>query len=388
MLIAETTRHIRADHERSLENRTGARHAIAFGYARIALRSILSAIGTRAGDAVVLSPVTCRVVPLTLLSLNLKPVYADISADTLNLDPDRVAAAAGPSTRAILFQHTYGNAAGLETVAAVAARLGIPLLEDCAQCLPWAQPGGSIGTTGLAAIFSNNLMKPLPAGSGGVAVTNDDELAAALRKNRDALPPPGALFSVRRRMETWLQRRLLVPSLYWPALMLYGRFTSGYRVRPVAQEISADILGAAHGVTPGQMRDGARWTRRLDSLAAARLRCCADYADGLGGSRKLTLPLTGTSQPLYYFPVLTTRKQTLLRQARRQLLEIVAWPRSTPIYPVDDPADLSAYGYSAGSCLVAERVAAALIGLPTHEKVGAAHRMRIIRLLRSLDDED
>ena len=67
------------------------------------------ALGIGPSDEVVLSPLTCKVVPLTLLSLKIKPLYADVSADTLNLDPAAVRRAIGPRTRAILFQHTYGK---------------------------------------------------------------------------------------------------------------------------------------------------------------------------------------------------------------------------------------------------------------------------------------
>ncbi|MDP9179659.1 MAG: DegT/DnrJ/EryC1/StrS family aminotransferase, partial [Gemmatimonadota bacterium] len=79
-------------------------HAIAFAYARHALSLIVRGLGLCAGDEVVLSPLTCRVVPLALLSAGVRPVFADISADHLNLEGAGVERVWSPRTRAILFQ--------------------------------------------------------------------------------------------------------------------------------------------------------------------------------------------------------------------------------------------------------------------------------------------
>ena len=148
----------RETYEAQFSQKVGVRRAIAFSHARTALRAILAACrigGNKAGDEVVLSPLTCKVVPLTLLSRNIKLRYADISISSLNLDPFSVKASIGSKTRAILFQHTYGNSNGVEEIAKLAIEKGIPLLEDCAQCLPVRTAGKTPGEYGKAAIFSN-----------------------------------------------------------------------------------------------------------------------------------------------------------------------------------------------------------------------------------------
>src|SRR3954471_18842857 len=104
MLIHEAVSNARSAYERQFAGQIGAAHAVAFGYARTALSAIFSAMELRHGDEVILSPLTCKVVPLTLLSLNLRPIYADVSPKTLNLDAAAVQRAIGPATRAILFQ--------------------------------------------------------------------------------------------------------------------------------------------------------------------------------------------------------------------------------------------------------------------------------------------
>jgi hypothetical protein len=99
------------------------------------------------------------------------------------------------------------------------------------------------------------------------------------------------------------------------------------------------------------------------------------------GLEALEMPCAGSTEPLYFFPVLVKRKEELLRKARRKRLELIAWPLKEPIYPVETESQLSTYGYEPGSCPVAETVSRHLIGLPTDVRTGARHRQAVIELL-------
>ena len=379
-------------YEKMVARQVGASHAIAFGFARHALIGIFEAAGMKAGDEVILSPLTCKVVPLALLSLKLRLVYADISAETLNLDSRRVESVISSATRAILFQHTYGVSEGVEAVAKVAAGNNLLLVEDCAQCLPYAADNndleGRAGSWGQAAVFSNNLLKPLPAGSGGVAVTNDGELARKIQSRRDVLPPQSGWADFRLRAEMRAQAWLLRPAWYWTFFNLYRRISPAYQARTIEVEIADEITSQARRLSAYQMREGVRWLGRLESLASHRRHCCAEYAEALqersspdlNRANFKLIPLKA-AQPLYYFPVLARNKPELLRAAQSQRVELIAWPVSAPIYPLERAQDLRAYGYEPGACPVAEAIAAQLVGLPTRPEITAAHRRRIIGLL-------
>lgn len=369
------------EYEQTLARLIGVNQAVAFGYARHALISILDAAGLTPGDEVILAPLTCKVVPLALLSLKLKPVYADIAAETLNLDARAVESAISPATRAILFQHTYGHPAGIESVARIAARKNLLLVEDCAQCLPYAADGYRPGSWGQAAIFSANLLKPLPAGSGGVAVTNDHSLAAAVRARRDRLPQRGRFAEAMFFVESRIHRYVLSPRLYWPLFEINRAFGSSYRARPLADEIASEIISQAYRINASQSRAGLRWLAKLDDIAAHRRANCAGYARALREVAGLTLPCVNISEPLYYFPALVERKRELLRLARRRLLEVIPWPLQTPIYPIEREADLANYDYRLGSCSVAEETARSLIGLPT-SPMNAGQRDAVAALLK------
>jgi dTDP-4-amino-4,6-dideoxygalactose transaminase len=370
-------------YEEEITRLLGMPYSIAFAYARHALASILTAMDLRPGDEVVLSPLTCKVVPLALLSLDLKPLYADISVKTLNLDPLCVQHAIGRETRAVLFQHTYGNSAGVEVVAEVAERNKIILIEDCAQCLPYASDERSPGSWGQGAIFSNNLLKPLPAGSGGVAVTKNSKLARKIRELRNHLSTRGKLGEIMLHAEVWLHRFVLRPALYWPLFRLNAKLDPNYKTRSVDVEIAREITKRAHQVSDYQVREGIRWLHQVEAIAAHRRRCCDEYATLLSDADHLDLPAAGTVQPLYYFPVLVRNKQRLLNEAQRKRIEIISWPTKTPIYPVEREQDLYRYGYQLGACPIAEMVAATLIGLPTHLKITATHQKRIIAFILS-----
>jgi dTDP-4-amino-4,6-dideoxygalactose transaminase len=373
-----------ADYESASAQVVGARHAVAFGFARHALSTVLVCAGLEAADEVALSPLTCKVVPLALLSAGLRPIYVDVTPGTLNLDPNRLEDRLGPKTRAVMFQHTYGGDAGIEDVARVADRRGCLLVEDCAQCLPMATPNRAPARLGRAAIFSNNLLKPLPAGSGGLLTTNDAALADAIRAARDRLPRRSSGAEAVRRIETWLYRLMVRPSSYWTILEAYKRLSPGYRERPVAEELEHEIVRLAFRPSSSQLRAGTVWLERLTAIARHRQSCCADYRRRLSGRPGIDIPPIGLDRPLLYFPVLTPRKQAALAAAKAKRLPIIPWPGSTPMYPIERLEALRSYGYEPGSCPVAESIASRLIGLPTEPDITPDHRQRIADLVTAV----
>ena len=86
--------------------------------------------------------------------------------------------------------------------------------------------------------------------------------------------------------------------------------------------------------------------------------------------------------PLYYYPILATHKPALLEAARRRRLELIAWPLSTPIYPIERVAELEQSEYTPGSCPHAELTANSLCGLPVALTSSRASAERLIALLR------
>lgn len=359
-------------YEQAMARQTGIEHVVAFGFARHALVAALAAAGLGAGDEVILSPLTCKVVPLALLSLGVKPVYADISGTTLNLDPGKVEPRISTLTRAIVFQHTYGNSGGIDLVAEIADRHGLFLLEDCAQCLPLDEDGYSPGHHGSCAIFSNNPGKPLPVGSGGIAITGNASLAEKIMTIRDKLPLRTRTAEFRLYVEESLQRYLLHPCSYWALFDLKRSMDANYSVRTLSDEIASEIDQTAYRPSRRQMQLGSEKMHTIIDVARHRTRCCDSYNRSFDSTSEMTAPFSSVNIPLLYYPVLADNKAELLQQARKERVEIIPWPVKTPIYPVEDLPALEIYGYEQNRYPVAESVAQRVIGLPTHKKVTSA----------------
>ncbi|NWF99558.1 MAG: DegT/DnrJ/EryC1/StrS family aminotransferase [Thermoanaerobaculaceae bacterium] len=144
-----------------------------------ALLASLMALGVGPGDEVVTTPFTFFATAGVIARLGARPVFADIDPRDFNLDPEKLAGAITPRTRAIIPVHLYGQAADMDGIRAAAG--SIPIVEDCCQAIGTTYgdtPVGGLGTVGAFSFFPT---KNLGAGGdGGLITTNDEELAERL----------------------------------------------------------------------------------------------------------------------------------------------------------------------------------------------------------------
>jgi dTDP-4-amino-4,6-dideoxygalactose transaminase len=138
---------------------------------------VLNALGIGSGDEVICPAFTFYATAEAIARAGATPVFADIDPQTLNLDPEQVAARITPKTKAIMPVHLFGRPAPLGGLAA----LGPPLVEDAAQA--FGSP--DVARTGIASTFSFYPSKNLFAlGDGGLVAVNDSELAERIRMLR------------------------------------------------------------------------------------------------------------------------------------------------------------------------------------------------------------
>jgi dTDP-4-amino-4,6-dideoxygalactose transaminase len=143
------------------------------------------ALGIGPGDEVITSTYSFFATAGCVARLGAKPVFVDIDPVTYNIDPAAAAAAVTSRTRAIIPVHLYGQSADLNPLLDVATRAGVPLIEDAAQAFGARYKGGMVGGFGRVGCFSFFPSKNLGAfGDGGLVTTNDDTLAASLRRMR------------------------------------------------------------------------------------------------------------------------------------------------------------------------------------------------------------
>lgn len=159
-------------------------HAVAVSSGTAALRLTLEALALHPGDEVLVPAYGCPAVDVAVLSAGLTPIHVDIDPATWCMSPSAAAAAVTGRTGALVAVHFAGQPARLEALVRVARRSGIALVEDA--CLaPGACYGDRpVGTWSRAAVFSLGVRKPVSAGEGGLVVTDDPALAAAVRRQR------------------------------------------------------------------------------------------------------------------------------------------------------------------------------------------------------------
>jgi dTDP-4-amino-4,6-dideoxygalactose transaminase len=169
----------------ALEAEAGARLGMPSGVAvssgTAALHLALLALGVGPGDEVIVPSYVC-IAPLHAVEyVGATPRLADINPDTYNLDPGDVRRRCTRRTRAIIVPHLFGLPADLDAL----LRLGIPLIEDCAQAIGAAYRARPVGSFGTVSILSFYATKLVTTGEGGMLLSRDRRLLDRARDRRD-----------------------------------------------------------------------------------------------------------------------------------------------------------------------------------------------------------
>ena len=169
----------------------GVRFCLATNSGTSALHIALAAAGVGAGDEVIVPALSFIATAQAVLHQGAVPVFADVDPDTYNIDPADAARRVTPRTRAIMPVHLHGLPADMDAIEALARRHRLTVIEDAAQAHGALYKGRAVGTLGAMAAFSLNSTKNLPAGEGGLFVTDSEELyARAARVRFDGLESP------------------------------------------------------------------------------------------------------------------------------------------------------------------------------------------------------
>lgn len=167
----------------------GVRHAVGLNSGTDALVIGLRALGVEPGDEVVTTPFTFFATAEAISLIGATPVFADIEAESFNLDPASLDAAVTERTRAVIPVHLFGRPVDWGAISGVAARHELRVLEDCAQSIGAtvieAGEAACAGALGDAGAFSFYPTKNLGGfGDGGLLTTDDDAVADAARMLR------------------------------------------------------------------------------------------------------------------------------------------------------------------------------------------------------------
>ncbi|EXB86720.1 DegT/DnrJ/EryC1/StrS family aminotransferase [Acinetobacter sp. 272263] len=169
--------------EEKLAAYVGAKYCITCANGTDALQIVQMAFGIGPGDEVITPGFTYIATAETVAVLGATPVYVDVNPKTYNLDVEKLEAAITPRTKAIIPVSLYGQCADFDAINAIAAKYGIPVIEDAAQSFGATYKGRKSCNLSTVACTSFFPSKPLGCyGDGGAIFTSDDELAKVIRQ--------------------------------------------------------------------------------------------------------------------------------------------------------------------------------------------------------------
>lgn len=264
--------------EQGLAEVTGARHAIAFSSGTAALHGAAAAAGLGPGDEAITTPMTFVATANAVVYVGAEPRFADVDPGTLLIDPERVAAAVTPRTRALLPVDYAGQPAdyrALRVIADAAPAGPLTIIADASHSLGATRDGRPVGTLADMTVLSLHPAKILTTGEGGAVLTDRDDLAERLRRFRNH--GIGTELAARR---DWT----------------YDMVALGYNYR-------LTDIGAALGSSQ---------LERMEAFLATRRRLAARYLDRLAGHELLEPPVVedGTD-PAWHFAFVQLRLDRL-----------------------------------------------------------------------------
>jgi dTDP-4-amino-4,6-dideoxygalactose transaminase len=324
--VLETTQFIKGEDCTLLEEEfaayCGARSACGVANGTDALALALRAYGIGPGDEVITVSNTFVATGESILLVGARPVWVDVDEASFTLDPALLERAITPRTRLILPVHLYGHPADMAAILEIAARHGLPVLEDAAQAHGAEIDGRRAGALGHAACFSFYPGKNLGAyGDAGMVVSNDEAFIARVRQLANhgggADKYDNVVVGTNSRLDT-LQAAILRVKL-----RSLERWTEERRERVAAYTA---VLQDAPGVVCPRERPGARSAWHLYTLRVADRAGLQAHLTSLGIASAVHYP-----KPLHLQPAMAAAggKPGDVPVSERLCREVI----SLPLYP-------------------------------------------------------
>lgn len=171
--------------EKQISYLTQTKHAISSTNCTSAIFMCLKAFGIGHGDEVIVPDMTFIATANAVDMAGAKPILVDVKEEDLTIDPEKIKKAITDKTKAIIPVHVTGRPADMEKIMEIAEEKKLIVIEDAAEALLSKHKGRYLGTWGHAGCFSFSPNKTITTGQGGIAVTNDDNIANNLRMLKD-----------------------------------------------------------------------------------------------------------------------------------------------------------------------------------------------------------
>lgn len=332
--------------EQALARYVGVEHGIAVSSGTAGLHLLMRAIGIRHGDEVISTPFSFIASTNCVMFERARPVLVDIDPETWNIDPVGIEAAITPRTKAIIPVDVFGVVVDIDTIADIAHRNELRVIEDSCEALGSKYKGVKAGSFGDAGIFGFYPNKQITTAEGGMITTNDDEIARLCRSMRNQGRDTGM---------GWLS---------------HERLGYNYRLSDIACAIGAVQMS------------------RIDEILAKRARVADWYRERLKDESRISLQRIPDECEMSWFVFVIKLADDYSEEDRGnkigQLRErgIGCSNYFAPIHL--QPFYQSELGYKQGDFPVCERVAARTIALPFHAGLSEENVNQVCETLKEI----
>ena len=360
-----------ANYEEAFANQVGVRYAYSFSSGRVALYEILRGLGVGPGDEVLIQVPTHIVVANAIRYVGARPVYVDCRLDSYNMDLEQAEQRITSRTKAILLQHTFGIPVDMEAALDLARRYGLLVIEDCVHALGTTFDGQHVGSFGHAAFFSTEETKTISSTMGGMAVTDDPQLADKLRGFQSSCAWPSRSLTARYLLKLVVYHIFGQPYLhpYTRPIYMFLRRNPRTHLAPGAtaemEQSGEKPPDYEQRLSNAQAAVALRQLERLDGNLAHRHRVANAYAGKLlDNGFDVPQPPAKAGTAYVRYPVWVKDREATMRIAAHHV-ELGQWFNSV----LEESTSPAQGDYPDGSCPRAEAAAEHLVNLPTHLRV-------------------
>jgi perosamine synthetase len=329
--------------EELVAERVGARYAAAVSSATAGLHMLCRIAGVGPGDEAITSPLSFAASANCFVFEGATPVFADVDARTLNMDPGALEAAITERTKAVVTVDMFGYPCELDEIRAICERRGLTLIEDAAEALGAEYKGRPVGGRGVPAVFGFYPNKQLATGEGGVVLTESEHEWQLLRslRNQGRDYEGGAWFH-------------------------HVRLGFNYRWTDVQAAIGIGQLEKLDRLLSLRAEVAGRYGRLLADVEVEPL--CADDADH--------------KRSWFVYVVALPRgadRDRVMEELRAQGIGTAEYVPCVHLQPYMRET----YGFREGICPVAEDVASRTIALPFFPQLEPEDQERVVEALRA-----
>ena len=329
--------------EELVAERVGARYAAAVSSATAGLHLLCRIAGLGPGDEAITSPLSFASSANCFIFEGATPVFADVDRRTFNLDPGALEAAITERTKAVVAVDMFGYPCELDEIRAICERHGLALIEDAAEALGAEYKGKPVGGQGVPAVFGFYPNKQLATGEGGVVLTDSEEEWKVLRslRNQGRDYEGGGWFH-------------------------HVRVGFNYRWTDIQAAVGIGQLEKLDRLLALRAEVAARYDRLLENIEVERL--CPDDSD----HRRSWFVYVIAVPP-------GADRDRVIEELRAQGIGSADYVPCVHLQPYMRET----YGFSDGTCPVAEEIAARTLALPFFPQLEEGDQERVVEALRA-----